>query len=154
MEMCCQKSQGAFSSCCVHGILLVLWKGSLKVCFIFSCVLVTRLEPSCRVCIEPPCTCQCRAIYQVLLTSLYLYFRAKSCKQVGGINQITQLWAALSHGCQRWVPSSIILRNEEAFEGEGGLWLETSTETMKGRDVCLEINSLYQKSSPYHLLPA
>lgn len=108
MEMCCQNIQGAFSPCYVHGIWPVLQKGSMKTCFILLHVLVKRFEPSCRARIEPPCTCQWCVIDQVILTFLYLCFRCKSCKQVGGINPVTQLWAALSHGCQRWVPSSII----------------------------------------------
>lgn len=87
----------------------VLWKGSLRTCFIFLYVLTTRFEPSCRACIELSCTCQRHVIYQVILTFLYLYFRSKSCKEVGGINQIMRLWTTLSPGCQRWVPFSIIL---------------------------------------------
>lgn len=73
-------------------------KGAWELAF-FSHVLVTRFEPSC-----------VGVIYQVILTLLCLYFRTKNCKEVGGINQIMQLWTTLSHGCQRWVPSSIVLR--------------------------------------------
>lgn len=84
------------------------------------------LTCSCKQTQALSCRCQYLVTCQVTLIFLYLYFRTRSIKEVGGISRIMQLWTTLSHGCQRFVLFSSLLHKgavvRDLWKGGTSAW--------------------------------